>query len=309
MSDADAAFAAETIAGLTAEKKMISSKWLYDTYGSELFEKITQLDDYYPTRTEARIFETVFPQLPGIIGPDAAIIEYGSGASIKTRNLMTALQPAVYVPIDIAAEFLADAVDQLEALFPSLRIDPLVADITKPVTPPPAFLACDNRLAFFPGSTIGNFYEGNAVRFLARVRETVGEGAYFLVCADLVKAKEVLERAYDDSEGVTAAFNLNLLTRMNNELGGDFDLARFRHVALFNEQESRIEMHIEALQDQQVAVAGKTISFRKGERIHTENSYKYTEESFRAMAEAGGWEVRNFWTDENRYFGVWLLGS
>ncbi|MCI5044098.1 MAG: L-histidine N(alpha)-methyltransferase [Aquisalinus sp.] len=302
-------FAADVLASLRADPPSISSKWLYDTQGSALFEKITRVEDYYLTRTEAAIFDEAFPALADMFGPGMAITEFGSGASIKTRRLLTALEPQLYVPIDVAEEFLQDAAEELHVLFPKLEIIPLVADLTAPYELPAAFTRKNRRLGFFPGSTIGNFPEEVAVQFLRGARAAMGDKAHLLISADLVKDKEVLERAYDDSEGVTRQFTLNLLTRMNRELSADFEISQFRHVSCFNTEQSRIEIFIESLTHQTVSIAGETFTFQQGERIQTEYSYKYTQESFAQLLSQSGWEVEQFWTDPNDWFGVFLASA
>ncbi len=299
-------FAEDVISGLSAAPRSLSSKWLYDTAGSAIFEEITQVKDYYLTRTEAAIFENILPELAVLFKPGSGIVEFGSGASIKTRNLLSALQPACYVPMDIADEFLQSAAEDLHQLFPDIEIMPIVADLTAPYQLPQAFLDKHSKLGFFPGSTIGNFTAEIARRFLTHTREAMGSGAHLLISADLVKDKNILVRAYDDHEGVTPRFTLNLLTRMNRELGGNFDLSSFRHVAEFNEQMSRIEIHIESIADQIVTVAGKDFRFGRGDRIRTEYSYKYSESSFSDLLEEAGWRLERFWSDPNDWFGVFL---
>lgn len=303
----DDPFAQDVLSGLTAKDKWISSKWLYDQAGSQLFEDITKTEDYYPTRTEAAIFRTMMDELADITGTGGGVAEYGSGASVKTRLLLDAVKPQLYVPLDIAGEFMEEAVAELSEAYPDLAIAPVVADFTQPVTLPDAFNRLERRLGFFPGSTIGNFEAGKAGEFLGRVHQTLDDGAYFLVCADLVKDRDVLRRAYDDSDGVTAAFNLNLLTRFNRELGADFDETAFHHEAVWNEERSRIEMHLVSDKDQTVHIAGQDIGFAKGEHIHTENSHKYTPDTMKTMAEGAGWTVDKVWTDERDWFGVFLL--
>jgi dimethylhistidine N-methyltransferase len=305
--DADETFSREILTGLSAEQKYISSKWLYDTYGSELFEEITKLDDYYPTRVERTIFERIFPTLDELVGKVPAIAEFGSGASVKTRKLIEALRPSLYVPIDIAEEFLESAVTTLQELYPWLEIEPVVADLTSTYSLPKSFNDKQERLGFFPGSTIGNFRPTEAVGFLQNAKAALGIGAKLLISADLIKDKAVLERAYDDSEGVTAKFNLNLLTRINRDLGADFDLEQFRHVAIYNTDENRIEMHLESLAAQSVTISDSIFNFAAGERIHTENSYKYSVESFTSLASKAGWSVEKQWQDEDALFSVYLL--
>ena len=302
-------FAEDVLRSLKADPPSISSKWLDDTQGSALFEDITQVEDYYLTRTEAAIFDEAFPALAAMFGPGMAVTEFGSGASIKTRRLLSALAPDIYVPIDVAEEFLQDAAEDLHTLFPELEIIPLVADLTAPYELPAAFTRKKRRLGFFPGSTIGNFPEDVAARFLRGAREALGDGAHLLISADLVKKTEYLERAYDDSEGVTQKFTLNLLERMNKELAADFDIAKFRHVSMFNTQKSRIEIYIESLADQAVEVAGETFAFVKGDRVRTEYSYKYTPGSFAQLLEKSGWHLKQTWMDPKGWFGVFLASA
>lgn len=297
----------EVLSGLMAADKYISPKWLYDQHGSELFEDITRTEDYYPTRTEAAIFKGMMNELAGMIGTGGAVAEYGSGASVKTRMLLDAVKPDLYVPLDIAAEFMEDAVADLAPDYPGLAIEPVVADFTRSVALPESFYRHETRLGFFPGSTIGNFEAGKSEEFLARARESLRDGASFLLSADLVKEPEILVRAYDDRDGVTAAFNLNLLTRFNRDLGADFDLDGFRHEAVWNEERSRIEMHLVSLRDQTVTLAGERLTFAEGERIHTENSHKYTVDGIALMAERAGWRLEKSWTDPKDWFGVFLL--
>lgn len=305
--EADNPFAAEILEGLSRPRKQISSKWLYDEAGSRLFEKITGVGEYYPPRIEAEIFEQVYDELADIIPPGNAIVEYGSGASEKSRNLIRALKPSVYVPIDISEDFMVAAAERINAAFPDLAVHPVAGDFLADLPLPAAFTDTRDRLAFFPGSTIGNFEPDTAQAFLRSARKAMGPGSKFLISADLVKPADVLERAYDDSDGVTAAFNLNLLARLNEELGADFDLASFSHRAVFNQTLARIEMHLVSRQDQTVTVAGTPVAFARDEYIHTENSHKYTVDRFDALVRASGWRVGQHWTDTDGWFGVFLL--
>ena len=302
----DETFRTEMLAGLRTVPKATSPKWLYDDEGSRLFEAITRLDDYYPPRLEREAFASALPAV-GERLRGAAVAEFGSGSSRKTRALIEAVRPALYVPLDIAESFLREAAAKLRSDVPGLDVQPVAADFTEEVALPEAFRAAPLRLGFFPGSTIGNFDAGGAGRFLSRARGTLGEGAWFLVSADLVKDVDVMVRAYDDTERVTAAFNRNLLVRMNRDLGADFDPGRFRHEARWNEKHSRIEMHLVSALPQTVTVAGERFDFAEGETIHTENSHKYTENGFAALAREAGWMVDDVWTDEGRGFGVFLL--
>ena len=308
----DETFRAEALAGLRAAPKRTSPKWFYDDEGSALFERITRLDAYYPPRLEREAFGAALPAV-GERLHGAAIAEFGSGSSRKTRALIEAVRPPLYVPLDIAEGFLNEAAARLRVDVPGLDVMPVAADFTREVLLPEAFLARERRLGFFPGSTIGNFDAGGAEAFLRRARGTLGADGpgqtAFLVSADLVKDEAVMVRAYDDPQGVTAAFNRNLLHRMNRELGADFDPTHFRHEARWNAEASRIEMHLVSALPQTVMVAGERIDFAEGETIHTENSHKYTREGFAALADRAGWRVEDAWTDAGGGFGVFLLGG
>ncbi len=296
-------FREAVLAGLAARPKALEPKFFYDERGSQLFDAITELDEYYPTRAETALLESHAEAIAAFVGKDASLVEFGSGSSVKTRILLAALPDlACYVPIDISGEHLQAAAERLAADF-ALPIVPLHADYTSAFTLPPAVPA-QRRVGFFPGSTIGNFAPGAAAAFLRQARDLLGADARFLVGADLQKDEKRLVAAYDDAEGVTAAFNLNLLRRINRELEGDFDLAAFRHEARYNRAEARIEMHLVSLKAQQVRVAGRRFDFAAGESIHTENSYKYTSESFAALARAGGWRPAAEWRDPDGLFSL-----
>ena len=299
-------FARDVVSGLTAARKTLPAKYFYDDRGSALFEAITTLPEYYPTRTELGILEARAGEIAALMPPGAALIELGSGSTTKARILLRRRAIAAYVPVDISAGFLKREAARLRRDLPWLRIVPVAADFTKPFELPPEIRA-RSRVGFFPGSTIGNFEPADAAEFLRHAGRLLGPGARLVVGVDLVKDTAVLNAAYDDAAGVTAAFNLNLLSRINAELGADFDLDCFRHAAFFNRAESRIEMHLVSRDAQQVHVADRTISFGRGETIHTENSYKYTIESFRALAAAAGWSPLAVWTDAQAYFSVHAL--
>ena len=300
-------FADHVIAGLGEEQKWLSAKYFYDSAGSELFEQITELPEYYPTRTELSILNRFAGEMAGHIPLSAALVEFGTGSTKKARILIEAApQLASYVPVDISAEFLAREAAAVRRDIPWIAVLPVAADFTRDFDLPPQ-VRSRPRVGFFPGSTIGNFEPEDAAEFLRQAGRILGAGATMIVGVDRIKNTAVLNAAYDDSVGVTARFNRNVLTRMNRELGGDFDLASFRHRAFFNVEGHRIEMHLESLKAQTVTVAGRTFSFRKGETIHTENSYKYTVESFRTLAESAGWRPVAIWTDENDYFAVHAL--
>ncbi|MBV1798774.1 L-histidine N(alpha)-methyltransferase [Siccirubricoccus sp. G192] len=301
------ALLADALAGLSAARKTLPCKWLYDAEGARLFEAITRLPEYYPTRTETRILRDQAPAIAEAVGPGAAVVEFGPGDGAKAALLLPGLAaPAAYVPVDIAPEWLEGAASRVAAALPDLPVLPVVADFTLPFALPPG-LGRAPRLGFFPGSTIGNFEPEEAVAFLRRARTTLGRGARLLLGADLVKDPAVLEAAYDDAAGVTAAFNLNLLHRLNREVGADFDVSAFHHRAIWNAALERVEMHLVSLWAQQVRLAGRVIRFEVGETIHTESSHKYRPERLASLAEAAGWRAVAAWTDPERLFSVWLL--
>jgi len=302
-------FEADVLAGLSAMPKTLLSKHLYDEEGSRLFEEITGLEEYYPTRTELGLLTTAASEIAAYISPGATLVEFGSGASTKTRLILDAApQVAVYVPVDISEEALAAAAASINADYPKLVVAPLAGDFTQALELP-AQAQGRPRTGFFPGSTIGNFEHADAVAFMASARRLLRSGAQFVVGVDLVKDEGVLVRAYDDARGVTAAFNLNLLTRMNRELEADFDLQAFRHCAVWNGEESRIEMHLVSLRDQTVHVAGRAFGFAEGETIHTENSHKFTKEGFERLAGEAGWRTLRCWISPEPAFAVFLLAA
>jgi dimethylhistidine N-methyltransferase len=301
------AFLADALAGLTAPRKSLPPKYFYDAEGSRLFEAICATPEYYPTRTETALLEAAKPAISALIPDGAALVEFGSGSSRKTRLVLEAApQLSAYVPIDISESALLEAAAGIRRLHPGLEVAPVAADFTAPVAPPQA-LQGRRMVGFFPGSTIGNFVPAEARRFLARAREWLGPSALFLVGVDLVKPQAVLEAAYDDAQGVTAAFNLNLLVRANRELGADFDLSGFAHRALWNPGEGRVEMHLVSRRAQSVRLAGRRIDFAAGETIHTENAYKYAVEGFAALAAEAGWRVQASWIAADPAFAVIAL--
>ncbi len=299
----DAATIAEISAGLLAPQASTSPKYFYDSLGSHLFEAICELPEYYPTRTEAAIFARHGADMAARIGPGMTLIDLGAGNCAKAASLFPLLQPSQYVPVDIAGDFLQQAAAQLRQRFPIIEITPLVTDLSRPLVLPPSVPAA-RRQFFYPGSSIGNFTPHDAVAFLRQVRENVGADGGLLIGVDLVKDPAVLDAAYDDAIGVTAAFNLNLLRHLNHLAGADFEPAQWRHVAFFNDAESRIEMHLEARSALTVHWCGGERSFAQGERIHTENSYKYTPESFRSLLWEAGFRVDGTWTDDAHWFAV-----
>ncbi len=300
-------FAADVVAGLTATPKRLSPKYFYDNAGSALFERITELPEYYPTRREIGILNEHAGDIAALISQGAALIEFGSGSSTKTRIVLsTAKSLAAYVPVDISAQFLHAQMAGLRREYPRLALLPVAADFMKPFELPEAVRTMP-RVGFFPGSTIGNFEPHEAAAFLRHAGRILGPGATFIVGVDLVKDTQVLHKAYSDSQGVTAKFNLNVLARINRELGAKFDLNCFEHHAFFNRERSRIEMHLASLKRQRIKVCGECIDFRAGETIHTESSYKYSVGSFGALARGAGWSPVAVWTDPDQYFSVHAL--
>lgn len=298
------ALRADVVHGLAKDSKAIPSRWLYDDRGSLLFEEITRLPEYYPTRTETDILRTYGSEIAEFCGDGPTLLEYGAGAAIKTELLMAALRnPRFYVPIDIAGNFLEETAARMRSLFPELATRPVVADFTTDVLLPP-WLPVANRVAFFPGSTIGNLNEAEAGAFLRRVRAHVGAAGKAVIGIDLRKPVETLIAAYDDTRGITAQFNKNLLVRLNRELGGTFVVDKFQHRVIWNEAESAIEMHLESLADQSVQVAGRDFRFAAGERLHTETSRKYDIGTFAAQCARNGWRVDRLWLDEQSRFAV-----
>jgi len=302
---ADPDFRDAVLAGLAAPIRAIPARWLYDLRGSELFEAITGLPEYYLTRTETALLERRCADVARIVGPGQAVVEFGSGASVKIRILLAAAAPSAYVPIDISGDFLREAAAALAEDFPGLPIHPIEADFTRPIELP-AELGAAPKLGFFPGSTIGNLIPSTGVDLLRAMRRTLGTGAWLFIGFDRVKDPAILLSAYDDEAGVTAEFNLNLLVRINRELGGDIPVEAFRHRAVWNEKLSRIEMHLQATRDVAFEVAGTPFSMSAGETIHTENSHKYGERDARLLLLAGGWTPVEEWTDEEARFALVL---
>ena len=302
-----ARFRRDLIAGLSRSPKVASPKWFYDAEGSRLFEAITRLPEYYPTRQEAALLRRVAPDWAARFGPEAALVEFGSGASEKTRIVLDAASDlGAYVPIDISADALDAAARRIAEAYPALTVTPLVGDFLH-LGALPVGIGQGRRVGFFPGSTIGNLERDEAIAFLTAARGLLGPDALFIVGVDLVKAPETLIAAYDDSAGVTAAFNRNLLVRANRELGAGFDVDSFAHRAVWNATASRMEMHLEATRDMTVLLDGRRIAFRRGETIHTESSRKYTGDSVRELAEAAGWTVAGFETSPDPAVALALL--
>jgi dimethylhistidine N-methyltransferase len=292
----DLAFRADVLRGLSEPQKAIPARWLYDMAGSELFEEITRLPEYYPTRVESQLLEAHASWIAKLAGPGRVVVEFGSGSSVKTPLLLRELAASAYVPLDISGDFLRQACAELGTKFPDLAIIPIEANFMRPVRFP-ASVPDMARLGFFPGSTIGNMVPHTAIDLLRTMRETLGRHSQLLIGIDRRKEVARLAAAYDDEQGVTARFNLNLLDRINRELGGDIPAGRFRHVALWNAEWSRIEMHLEAVDDLSFTVSGTPIQMRKGETIHTENSHKYSPDQARLLLQAGGWTPLHLWSD------------
>jgi dimethylhistidine N-methyltransferase len=296
-------FARAVRAGLSQTPKVIPARYFYDRRGSELFEAITRLPEYYPTRTEVALLERHGADLARLAGAGRVVVEFGSGSSAKTPLLLAHAAPAAYVPIDISADFLEEAAAGLAAAHPGLDVLPVAADFTRAISLPAA-VAGRPMLGFFPGSTIGNLGHADAVDLLRAMRATLGAGARLVIGIDTRKNPRLLEAAYDDDARVTAAFNLNLLERINRELGGDLPVAAFEHRALWNDALGRIEMHLVAQQDVTFRAAGRRFAMAAGETIHTENSYKYTLEEARLLARAAGWEPLAGFTDAAGLFSL-----
>ncbi len=305
--DEESAFADDVIAGLSASPKRIPPKYFYDNEGSGLFEDITRTPEYYPTRSENEILRMQAGAIVQYFPTGAALVEFGSGACIKVRFLLDAAKKLkAYVPVDISGEFLAIEAERLRQHYPNLSILPVVADFMQPFALPEP-VADLPKIGFFPGSTIGNFEPHEACAFLRHAGDILGRGAVMVVGVDLVKDPAVLKAAYNDAEGITAKFNLNLLRRINRELGGTFKLDGFEHHAFYNREKNRIEMHLASKKRQKVKVGASTFDFRAGETIHTENSYKYSRDSFSALARGAGWTMEQVWTDANQNFAVCAL--
>jgi dimethylhistidine N-methyltransferase len=306
---ADPQFRADVLAGLARRPRAIPARWFYDHRGSQLFEAITDLPEYYPTRTETALLAEVCPQLREIIGAGRAVVEFGSGSSTKTPLVLRCIAPSAYVPIDISGDFLRESSRTLSEQFPDLLILPFEADFTRPLALPRTIQDAP-KLGFFPGSTIGNLIPHAAVDLLRAMRASLGAdangGAMLLIGMDRIKSADVLVPAYDDAQGVTARFNLNLLERINRELDGDVPVDGFRHRALWNDDRARVEMHLEATRDVDFTVAGRPFAMAGGETIHTENSHKYGERDARILLRAGGWTPVREWTDADGKFAVIL---
>jgi dimethylhistidine N-methyltransferase len=302
-------FEAAVFEGLSQQRKTLPCKFFYDAAGSVLFDRICELPEYYPTRTELGILRERAGEMAQLLGPGTGVVEFGSGSAAKVGLILRELEaPSLYVPVDISRSHLLAGAAALARAFPGLRVAPVCADYTQRFELPAAARTIPGRLAgFFPGSTIGNFTPPEARRFLAQTRRILGPGAVMIVGADLRKDPAILHAAYDDAAGVTAQFNLNLLRRINHELDGAFDLEGFAHAARWNAADSRVEMHLLSRRAQRVRIGARHFDFAEGESIHTENSYKYTPECFRMLAGAAGYEPLACWTDAQQLFSVHAL--
>ncbi|WP_420457422.1 L-histidine N(alpha)-methyltransferase [Rubrivirga sp.] len=306
-------FARDVLAGLAHRPRAIPAKYFYDEAGSRLFDEITRLDAYYPTRTERQILTDHGDEIVDAIGKNAALVEYGSGSSEKTRVLLDALHArrtlAAYVPIDISRAFLFETAAGLRDAYPGLPVLPVAADYTRPYALPALPPETSRIVVFFPGSTIGNFTHDETRRFLAHVATVVGDDGALLVGVDQWKDADVLRRAYDDPDGVTAAFNLNVLRRINRELGGDADLDAWAHEVRLDDDAQRVEMHVRSLRDQTLTVCGRSFAFREGETVHTEDSHKFGPDGLAGLAEDAGWARQRRWTDPRAWFAVELYAA
>lgn len=303
-------FLADTLRGLRQPRKELPCKYFYDARGSALFDRICGLPEYYPTRTELAIMDADADAMGAALGPRCLLVEYGSGSSAKTHVLLDHLEdPAACVVVDISREHLLRAAEELAKAHPRIPVVPVCADFTRPFEVPEPPRPARRRAVYFPGSTIGNFTPRGAVELMRGMRRVAGDGGGLLIGVDLKKDPAVLERAYDDAEGVTAAFNKNLLARMNRELGADFDLTAFDHRAVWNEEAGRVEMHLVSRLAQTAHVGGEAVRFAAGEAVCTEHSHKYTLPGFAALAERAGFRVESVWTDPDDLFSVQWLAS
>jgi len=299
------AFRADVLAGLSAPIPAIPARWLYDHRGSELFDEITRLPSYYPTRTETAIFQQIMPEIAARVPKAAAVVEFGAGSQTKTPILLEAIAPAAYVPVDISGDYLEQSAAELQQRFPKVEVIPVVADFARPFTLPGGIENCP-KLGFFPGSTIGNFVPSSGADLLRQFRTLLGAGSQLLIGMDRVKPVGRLIAAYDDPEGVTAQFTLNILTRINRELDGDIPVDAFRHEARWNDILSRIEIHLVAMRDVEFSVAGRPFSLAAGSSIHVENSHKYGPRGSRLLLLAGGWTPVAEWSDPAGDFAIVL---
>ena len=303
----DSEFASDVLTGFTAEKKFISPKYFYDEPGSRYFDEICDLEEYYPYRTELKLLPEVAKSIADQSLGKLSVVEFGAGSLLKIRSLFEHI-PSIrhYLPIDISGDFLRKASEKLSADFPKINVEAIEADFCQPVE----LDKLDGRpLGFFPGSTIGNFTPESAVGFLENAKSTLGENSLFLVGVDTKKSPQQLHAAYNDNQGVTAKFNMNILHRINRELGANIPVENFEHYAYFDTAEGCIKMFLVSLVDQQFELLGEPVHFKKGEAIHTESSYKYTPQQFAALAEQAGWQIENSWQAEDNMFSTYLLAA
>ena len=306
LDEATSLFAADVTEALSQHPKKLSPKYFYDAAGSALFEQITVLPEYYPTRTELENLRERGPDIHAIVPKGAALVEFGAGATTKVRLLLDSCEVGAYVPVDISGDFLNAQAAELRADFPALKVFPVTADFTAPFERP-ADVKDMPKVGFFPGSTLGNFEPHEASAFLRSARAILGPGALLVIGIDLEKDEKQLYAAYNDAAGVTGKFNKNVLVRINRELGGDFDLSAFTHRAIYNRERHRIEMHLIAKTPQTVHLLGRSFAFRAGESLHTESSYKYSLDRFTTLAKGSGWTPKASWTDAGRLFSVHAL--
>ena len=296
----------DVLTGLSRSPRTIPPKYFYDQKGSQLFDQITETEDYYPTRTETQILNSNAGEIAKFIGAGSLLIEPGGGSCSKVKWLLESLHPCAYVPLDISKDYLWSAAQQTADEYPWLEVHAACTDFTQTMRLPDN-LPVATRVAFFPGSSIGNFHPQDAIGFLNSVAAMVGQGGYLLIGVDVKKNKQILEKAYNDSAGATAAFNLNVLARINRELGADFDLSTWRHYALYNSEWGRVEMHLQSMVEQLVQIDNHEFYFAENETIHTENSYKYNVDEFRQLADQAGFYPKQVWMDENKLFSVHLF--
>ncbi|QDU77110.1 Histidine-specific methyltransferase EgtD [Bremerella volcania] len=302
---ADERFLSDSLAGLKQSPKQLPCKYFYDQRGSQLFDQICETEDYYLTRTETAIMQRYAGEMGKCLGEGVMLVEFGSGSSIKTRYLLDHLiDPVAYVPVDISREHLRASAGQISGDYPNIKVHPVCADFTKPFSLPNPKRRPSHDAVYFPGSTIGNFQPSQAKQLLASIAHMCGEQGGLLIGIDLRKDREILERAYNDDQGITAEFNLNLLHRMRKELGATLDVNAFEHHAFYNAEKGRIEIYLRSQIDQTIRLDGQTVHVEAGELIHTEYSHKYTIDGFAQMAADVGWTLRRWWTDENDYFAV-----
>lgn len=300
----------DIMAGLKAEEKYLHPKYFYDETGSKLFDQITNLPEYYIKRAELEILNSWGEEIAELAGNNCLLIEYGSGTSEKIRTLLNTIKPQTYLPLDISKEHLFESANLLSTEFPWLTIHATCVDYSKDIELPVQVEKPNvKNLGFFPGSSIGNFSPDDAVKFLTRARKTLGDSGALLIGVDLKKSQPLLHAAYNDTAGITAAFNLNILHHINNQLDGNIDISKFQHVAEYNDSAGRIEMYLKSTDEQESSIAEETISFKEGERIHTENSYKYHIDEFSSLVQLANFKVERVWTDTNELFAVYYLKS